>query len=184
MKLKCEFQISTHKKRERDLIEKIAKYKVLEPKHFHLLDMPMDEIFQTIGVIERSPDVIWKAICKTYSPAFFSDIIERDFKHLISVEASKDILDQVAAAKRKCDETLEVFAKHSEAEITSLRERLRIAESEQARLNSGVLEQFNLEVKDVENRVEFYWSERLKELKDRFEQEKEDLTEQINSRQE
>ena len=34
----------------------------------------------------------------------------------------------------------------------------------------------------MENRVEFYWSERLKELKERFEQEKEDLAAHLNEK--
>ena len=91
VKTQCLHQIQKHKQHERALIEKIAKYKVLEPKQFRLIDMPMDEIFETVGVIERSPDVIWKALCNTYSPSFFSDIIERDYRHLLSVEASKEI---------------------------------------------------------------------------------------------
>ena len=60
--------------------------------------------------------------------------------HLLPLATTKSSVQQVASAQRKCDETLEVFAKHAETEITSLRERLRVAESEQARLSGGVLE--------------------------------------------
>ena len=68
-----------------------------------------------------------------------------------------------------------MFQKRAEAEITSLRERLRLTEAELANLNGSVLDRFGLEVEDVEARIEELYSKRVIELKQHFELEKEDL---------
>ena len=70
---------------------------------------------------------------------------------------------------------LEVFQKRAEVEISSLRDRLRIAEAEIAQLGGSVLDRFGLEVQEVETRIEELWSHRVKELTKHFELEKEDL---------
>ena len=56
------------------------------PEGFPLLDMPMEEIFSQIALIERDPIIIWNAIENAYHKGFFLEIIEKDFEKIMSAQ--------------------------------------------------------------------------------------------------
>ena len=56
------------------------------PEGFPLLDMPMEEIFSQIALIERDPLIIWDAIEKAYHKGFFLEIIEKNFEKIMSAQ--------------------------------------------------------------------------------------------------
>jgi hypothetical protein len=60
-----------------------------------MVDLTLDEIFETLSVLEKNPFILWSSIQKSYSKSHFDDVIKSFYGKLLNEENEKKLREYI-----------------------------------------------------------------------------------------
>ena len=94
-KSQYEKAIGAHENYQQDIIQKIARYEALTPRRYDFATMSVQEMVDTVALLEQNPKQVWEALCKGYSRNFFVEVIEEEFGQMFTKKDQDRITKEI-----------------------------------------------------------------------------------------
>jgi hypothetical protein len=108
--IKIAFQTIQKRQMEycKGLNRKLHLYEKVAAEFHGLVNMPLDDIFKGVKLMDEEPEVLWKSITDNFGHEFFLPVIDSQYSHLFVNDVSKQeaILNHAVAQTKLNEETL------------------------------------------------------------------------------
>lgn len=181
MKLEYDHRITILSEDCNQMAMKIQAYQELAPDSYGLLDMTLEQIFEGVKTMEKDPEKLWNLLVKSYTRRFFDSIIESEYKEYLNEVSTREMVRSINKIKKEMTEQLNDVRLSMEAEKTSLRYQINMKIEESEYLRSSNINMINRARRDASQATEKKFNERLDQMYKKFDEEKHELHQELNS---